>query len=356
MEQENKFIDENREQKSELLIRFMNQAKNIEAFQGKKIEEIFGNEENKREFINSLELENLVDLLNGTNGILRGKPREEWQMDGERVGVENALETYLPPRPEDKEELLNNVLQSAKRMNTNNRDIKDLALLVSSSINSLHLYLDANGRTSRLTYLLLTEKYENLADNESLEKVLGKSGREEVDVNPHFIQVEIENLIREELGVKNNKINDKNIMMLWSEDPRIHYKWSDLKFNKNIDHRQANLITKLLEKDSRNMFFAFFKYYKEHPDQIGEYLKEFPQRTNILVDKFVKDIKPEQLNEIINNYRESKKDFVNKLIDSIENPDKEEYQIKKHGNTTSIKDYFKKKIEEEKEKWKEFAN
>lgn len=356
-EQENKFINNDREIRSEVFVRFLNQAKNIEAFQGKKIEEVFANEESKRKFINSLELDELIDLLNGTNGILRGKPKEKWEMDGERVGLESAFfgAEYLPPRPEDKKELLNNVLQAVKRMNSYNRDMKDLGLLTSASINSLHLYLDANGRTSRLAYLLLTEKYKDLVNNKLLEKVLGEYGREEVDINPYFIQVEIEDLIEKELGIKDDKVNDKNIMGLWSEDPKIHYKWSELEFNENIDKKQANLVGQLLEKDYINMFYSFFKYYKEHSSQMDEYLKVFPQRTRILVDKFVKGIKPKELNEIINNYREFKKDFVNKLIDVIENSDKEEYQIENGNQKISIKDYFEKRIKEEREKWEEMG-
>jgi len=348
IEQENKFINNGREARGKTLVRFLNQAENIDVFQGKKIEEIFNDEESKREFFDSLKIDGLADLLNGTNGILRGKPKENWEMDGEGVGLESKFfgAKYLPPRPEDKKELLNNVLQAVKRMNLTGRDIKDLALLTASSINALHLYLDANGRTSRLVYLLLTEKHEDLADSKSLEKVLGEYGREEVDINPYFIQVEIEDLIGKELGLNNTEINNKNIMGLWSEDPKIHHKWSNLEFNEDVDKKQANLVKQLLEKDYKNMFYSFFKYYKEHSWQMNKYLKEFPHRTNILVDKFFKNIEHEELDEIVNNYRELKKNFINKLIDVIENSDKEEYQIKDGEQKISIENYFRKKIKE----------
>ena len=41
-------------------------------------------------------------------------------------------------------------------MNREGREFKDIALLISSSINAIHPYLDANGRMSRVIYVLLT--------------------------------------------------------------------------------------------------------------------------------------------------------------------------------------------------------
>ncbi len=346
---------ENRTERGKVLISFLNRAKNIDALHGQKMNQIFNDEEKKRGFINSLDVDSLIELLNGINGILQDKPKDQWQIDGDRVGLESALlgTEYLPPRSEDKTELLNNVLLAIKRMNKSNRDLKDLALLVSSSINALHLYSDGNGRTSRLVYSLLTEEYNNLAKDKILEQVLDRYGRDVIDVNPHFIQDFIEELIKEKNGF-NKEIGGKKIVGVWSVNLAA-WKLPTAKINHNIGEEKVNLFKQLLRHDHTFMFYAFFKFYKNHTAEMGQYLKEYPGWFRILIDNFLENIKPEQFDEIINNYRNFKKDYVNTLVDIVENPNKEEYQIQDGQNDAgqiSLKNYFERRIKEEIGKWK----
>lgn len=65
-----------RQKRSEVLLRFLNAAENIEPFRDKKFAEIFSDEEHKRAFISSLKMEEFTELLNGVNGILRGKKKK----------------------------------------------------------------------------------------------------------------------------------------------------------------------------------------------------------------------------------------------------------------------------------------
>ena len=341
--------DVEREPQADLLLRFVERAEEIHAFNGKKFSEVFRNETTKREFLDGLSSEEFIELLNGTNGILRDKPKDEWIMDGENVELAGFIEEILPPRPEDKEDLIRETLQAVKRMNKNDRSLKDIALLASASINAIHPYLDANGRESRLLYVLLTENY-GPELQKKMKIILDEKGRDEIDINPGFIGAEIDTLIEEELGLKNSEINKQNIRGLWSEDPRIHRGWDQLSFPDQIKTDDANLFKHLIQKDERFVFYSIFKYGNDHPDYTQEYLKVFPERSNILVDKMCQDMEPEQFQEIMNNYREFKKDHVQKLVDCIENPEKEEYRVEGQEGMTTLKDLFEERIEEEKER------
>jgi hypothetical protein len=330
----------NREKKSEVLLRFLNSAKNIESFHGKKIEDIFSTEEDKRGFIDNLQNNEFTELLNGVNGILRGKNKDDWNMDGEAVGLESALlgTAYAPPRQEDKLELFAKTLTSAKEMNKEKRSLEDIALLVSSSLNAIHPYIDANGRTSRLIYLLLTNNFEK-KNQEELRQILGEYGRDKLDIDPGLIQWELESLIDKEIGIKNPEINTDKITNLFG--------WKNkLRFNEEILEEDKNLFGELLNKDSHYLFLSVFKYLQNNKGDKEKCLRKFPERSAILVDLLSKNLNQEGLSQILENYRELKKEYVEKLIDCIEHPEKEEYQIEDEGKKISLKNYYEIKIKE----------
>ncbi|MDP2789500.1 MAG: Fic family protein, partial [bacterium] len=157
-----------------------------------------------------------AELLDGVNGILRGKKKDEWGMDGETVALEGMMVGvgYVPPRQEDKSELLAKVLTSAKEMSRDGKNLKDIALLISSSLNAIHPYLDANGRTSRLIYTLLTKDFNDETKAE-LQGALGRDGRDKLDIDPGLIQHEINDLIEQEIGVRDTEINTDKITNLF---------------------------------------------------------------------------------------------------------------------------------------------
>jgi len=207
-----------REKKSEFLLRFFRSTENIESFHGRKMEDIFSNEEEKRAFLENLQEAEFVEFLDGVNGILRGKKKDEWGMDGETVVLKGVMVgvDYVPPRQEDKPELLAKVLASAKQMNRDGKNLQDIALLVSSSLNAIHPYLDGNGRTSRLIHTLLTEDF-NDETKAKLQGVLGRDGRDKLDINPGLIQCEINDLIEQEVGTRDTEINTDKITNLFGE-------------------------------------------------------------------------------------------------------------------------------------------
>lgn len=344
-ENPNQDASENREQRAEVLLRFLNIAENIEPLRGQKFENVFSDEEHKREFVENLSAEEFSQLLNGLNGILRNKKKEDWEMDGETVALESIFmgTGYVPPRQEEKPELLTEVLETAKTMNREGRKIEDIALLISSSLNAVHPYLDANGRTSRMIYLLLTKNLDNEGKNE-LRAALSENGRDKVNIDPGLIQGELTDLIKNELGINSTQILPETVIGLWREN-----RGEELDFRGDIDENQKKLFSELLKKDDEYFFFAV-KQYLDSNTETGKYVKKFPRWSRVLVDDLAKDLSSEGVDQILTNYRNFKKEYVEKLIGCIANPNNEEYQLEIDGQKIPLKTYFENRIKKEQEK------
>ena len=346
-----------REQRADALLRFLDDEENIEFLHNKKFEEIFANETSKRDFIDNLETEEFIELLNTFNGILRNKKKEDWKMDGETVEVGGNVFTgieYIAPRHEDKPELLAKVLSVAKEMNQNERDLKDIALLISSSINAIHSYADGNGRTSRLIYSLFTQDFDDEIKME-LKEILSEYGNEKININPASVGRKIDNLIKSEVGLKDPFTNKDEIARFGRDYKRRGRK--NIEFNQEISEADKKSFFNLLDRDEDYFFYSVIKYLQDNPEIDKEkYLKKIPDdpnnTTEIPIGDLSKNLKQEQLSQIFQNYRYLKKEKVKKLIDCIANPDKEEYQIEIKGQKISMKDYFESEIKEEQERWK----
>ncbi len=336
---------ENRDRQADVLLRFLDVAKNIEPLHGQKFETVFSDEEHKREFLNNLTAEEFTELLNGVNGILRAKNKEEWGMDGENVVMEAPFigTAYVPPRQEDKVGLLAEALNSAKEMNKSGRGLKDIALLISSSLNAIHPFVDANGRTSRLIYLLLTKDFNDETISE-IEQSLSLYGRDKVDVNPHIIQSKIVDIIERRIGIKNLEKNPDNVVNLNSNG-------QDLLgcFNDGIAETDKKLLIDTFETDSPEFFLSVFKYLQTQEDK-DKYIVKKKHWASISFDELIGDLKQEDVSQILQNYRNIKKEYVEIMIDCIAHPDKEEYQIEHDGQRVSLKDYFETIIREKAEK------
>jgi len=331
-----------REKRSEVLLRFLRSAENIEPLHGRKMEDIFSSEEEKRAFLENLQETEFAELLDGVNGILRGKKKDEWGMDGETVALEGMMVGvgYVPPRQEDKPELLAKVLASAKQMSRDGKSLEDIALLVSSSLNAVHPYLDANGRTSRLIHTLLTKDFNDETKAE-LQGVLGRDGRDKLDIDPGLIQHEINDLIEKEVGARDSEINTDKITNLFGSK-------RDFQFSAEISEEDQKLFGELLDKDDRYLFLSVFQYLQQQGDK-EKYLRKFPERTAVPIELLSRNLTQEGLSQILQTYKELKKKYVETLIDSIAHPENEKYQIEHEGQKTSLKDYFELRMKEKAE-------
>lgn len=338
---------EHREKRADVLLRFVGTSENIEPFHGQKLETIFSDEEHRREFINNLGAEEFTQLLEGLNGILRNKKKEDWKMDGQDVGVGGHIFTgleYISPRREDKPELLDKLLSSVKRMNEEGKNLKDIALAVSATINAIHPFLDGNGRTSRFIYSILTEGF----NKEQIKKILSKSATfdgTEININPGLIKTKIDDLVENEVGINNPEINPDRITNLFSELTK-----KEMEFGQEIKEQDKKLFLELSSKDSKYLFWAVFEFLCDNPGLNKEkFIKKFPNRSAILTDILVGDLNQEQLSQILQNYRNLKKKYVEKLLGSIANPDDDEYQIDEDGQKIPLKTYFENRIKDEQE-------
>lgn len=343
---QNQDATENRERRADVLLRFVDTAENIEPFHGQKLETIFSDEEHRREFLKNLSTEEFTQLLEGLNGILRDKKKEDWKMDGQDVGVGGNIFTgleYISPRQEDKPELLDKLLSSVKKMNEEGKDLKDIALAVSATINAIHPFLDGNGRTSRFIYSILTAGF----NKEQIKKILSKSATfdgTEINIDPGLVKTKIDDMVEADLDIANPEINkDKILGMRMGGD--------ELKFAEEIDEKQKELFINLYDTDKDYLLWGIFKFFQDNPNLDKEqYLKQIEGGSVVLASSLTRNLDQEKLNRILLNYRELKKKYVEKIIGSIANPDKEDYQIEIDGQKIPLKNYFENRIEAEREK------
>lgn len=330
------------------MVRFLDSAKNIEAFQEKKLEEVFENEQSKRDFLADLSREDFVTLISGINGILRGKKKEEWSMDGGAValvpGAQNPDSAVIPPRAEDKPKLFEELHEGMKMMIEGNRDISDIALLLASGINEIHSYGDANGRTSRLIYTLLTENFDDVG-KEKIRDVLGEYGSFHVDINPGFIGSERDDVIHREIGVDDLVRNPENVTNLFRNS------WEDMKFRDGVTDDMKEFF-KDIREDSIHRFYAAFQLISKLPNK-NSFLKAYDGRSVILVEQLASELDKDQMSELVEGYWFLKKRKAEVLIDCIVHPDKLKYQIETEEGSMSLLEYFKLKIKKEQEKNKE---
>lgn len=279
-------------------------------------------------------------MLNCFNGILRNKEEEHWNMDGENVMLKGFVESHIPPDNEDKPELLEKALTAAQNMNQNDRDI---ALLLSSSLNAIHPYNDGNGRTSRLLYTLLTQEF-NQTTKEELKPILDKYGREKIDIDPSIIGWKIDALIREKTGINDYTKNTEKLF-------RTFTGFGEKEFDVSIDEKDKKAFQKLLKNDSSLVLICFFKFFKNNPGYNNrEYIKMIPNdkdnKTYLDIGPLTKELEETDIKEILAIYRDLKKEEVEILIDCIANPYKEDYKMQVDNETISYLDYFKKGIKE----------
>ncbi len=333
-------VEVGRDRRAEAMLRFMRLAEGIEAFDGKTVPEVFANEESVRNMIGELSDSEYVDLISGINGILRGKKSDDWQIDGHDVLLSGFTGVDIPPRFEDKKILLNESWGAVQRMNGQGRPLKDIALLLSSTVNAVHAFNDGNGRTSRMVYTLLSkENWEQR--EEQLRKALSEYGRNETeDIDPSRIFVEIEDLIISKTGANDRSVNVNNVTNLFHDKPS-----SEFEFVKGVDKFDENSYRLACRDDSRTLFAAIFNHFKTKDEgYFQEFRRRYGKREVILADKVAAELSPEALHEIMEEYWRIKRERVEILVDCIENPNK--YEVKKGDDAVTFKELLENRIAE----------
>lgn len=329
------------------MVRFLDTANSIDALRGQKIENILANEESKRAFLENLTEDEFEELVSGINGILLGKDKKDWKIDGEYVFLESLfLGEHTPPQPEDKEPLLVKTFEAMKSMVKQRRSLEDIALLISASINEIHLYKDANGRTSRCVFTLLTEDW-NIETQTKMKEVLGEEGRDVVDISPGHINLDLNRLINEEGGVKDRKKNPENITNTFGWDKEL------LVYQEGIPE-ELKTDFKRVYKDHDIGFPAMLNVLQTKRNY-QRFLQQFGERSVIRVDFLTPELTSELMQKFVDQYWVLKKRHAELLIDCIANPEKPEYQTQKDGEKMSIFEKFKLKIRQNQERNKKLG-
>lgn len=331
--------DYQRDEQSEKLIKFMDKL---------HADEIFANEETKREYLNNLTFDEFKNLLMATNSLLRDIPVKRREIDGKTVFLNGPLEQIYPPEYEDKEPLLQELFTNVQNMNQENRSLEDIGILTSMTINAVHPFNDGNGRTSRLVYQLLVEDYDGKTEQkEELVQVLGEDGRMyKHDISPELLTWELGDLLRKNyLGT--NQL--QNMPMGFSTEKNIGFHDYQEEMNKTLEPNIAldksdcdYLKTFFSRPDSHSAtMYALFKFLKED-EQLDNYLRIYDVgRSRISIDVLSRDLTHEDVEKIKNNYREVRKLEVEILMDIIVHPDN--YSVNQ-GEDRTVLDNLKQEI------------
>lgn len=330
---------------ADTLASLISNAENISALRGKEFSDVFSNEPSIRSFIDGLDETAFVELLNGINGTIQGKDKKDWGMANGSVpitmgeGIRGS--GYTPPPAQDRQMLFAEVLGAMKKMAKDERSLEDIAIMLSSSVNAIHAYSDANGRTSRLLYLLLTQRL-NETTEPIIKQALSEGGRDIIDVSPEKIEHDLLNALAQHVKFK------RPGGTLESER-----KGNDIAFNESIPNElRLELLEMLADRTYGSI--ALHRYLDEKPNA-DKYLKNYPEReakwggqsrilpesNNIMVEELFRDLDEMQSREILSIYRQTKVEMVHLLIDSVVHPDKEEYT---DTSGTTILERFRQKI------------
>lgn len=339
------------------------QAGKLVTFLGRvKADQIFNSVDNKRQFFENLSFEEFRVWLQRVNGLLRDIPLVRRYFDGADVALvpnpalDNALDgltggrpTEYPPRAQDKEDLLKEMFSLSQDMVKKGAAMEDVALLLSAGINAIHLFIDGNGRTSRLVNFLLQSNYSGAPEQiVYLTKLLGENGRLFINVDP---------------GEADHSIWDymyTYALDIHEDDPtKPPYLTkggiTDDELDKLIQEKIPTEIRADFKRhifgDSPFGFFAIYSFFKTK-GALDEVLTPFTRdgqliATSLAQGKVLQYLSPQDAKEILETYWDYKKRSVSILLNALAHP--EAYKIpgrlNKRTKGRTIKEVYLEKID-----------
>lgn len=331
---------ETRDTQSEVLRRLMVSARNVDGLGAETAKEIFNseNEESRRELIETLSGEQYSQLITGVNGVLRGKEKKDWSMDG--VGVTMAghevIGKHIFPRHEDKKEIILKSWDAAQRMNAAGRDLEDIGMLLGSMLVETHPFADGNGRTSRLVYQLAKEGF----SEEKLKAILSEEGREVFDMA--LTKVDIDKLFEKKYGRNSSSVNQYGVHGILPDEELPYGK---LAFPDQSSPETKESIIEAGRNDERIFTAAILRFLNEHQGLPTDgYFKMYGERKVLLVQKLLSSLTTEQVAELEKVYWEMKKAYTEDMIDIFVNPDKPEYKTQQNDREIRLLDHFKQRL------------
>jgi hypothetical protein len=304
---------DHRDYRSNVLLRFLDRSKDLEVLGGKSIEKAFSSEESIRETLEGLSRDEFVGLLTGINGILRGKKSKDWSLDWERVELQGFAETILFPRAKDKPRLLAQLHSAMERMVEDNRNLNDVATLVSTGLVAIHPFGDGNGRTSRFVYEIIAHGTRD-GWQDRVKELLSEDGRWVRDTAPPpSVTNSIKKLV---LGKEDDvTVDGKPVHFLFSDSSP-----SKLPLPEGVDKNDTALFVDAYKNDERLIAAAVRQRLQSH-HTLEKFLRDFPAHKAIDLDTLLPTLNAEDIRTILDNYGVLKARQVELLINSIEHPD-----------------------------------
>jgi len=212
-------------------------------------------------------------------------------------------------------------------------------------INSLHMFNDGNGRTSRIIHLLLSSNNKESFDNE-LKKTLGVDGRYDTeDINPNHVNWEIEKCVLNKHG--------------WYIDPETKKVWGHEKlkggiasaYYPNIDDdsefsKNINKFYKLAESD---FYYLLTSTVEGLSDEKYDLILLKDETKPKIDGKLISPINMQKLEEsdwkkIFDGFYNLQKEHIITLIDIFKNPNN---YTNVYDDSENLRDMFIRKIKEE---------
>ncbi len=313
--------DEARAKTGEKVVSFLEKTKAYE-----KIEDLLNVQKEKISF------EEFKDLIVRLNGIIRDIPISERSFDGAQVHVEGWMDTYKPPRHEDKENLLEKAYNSIGEVENG-----DEKYLIPAVINAVHLFLDGNGRTARLLYQLL-EKHRSKEDFLTVvEKAMRKDGRyETLNVNPGLIASQIEDVLYERYGwnPEHSRIGEFRAGFITMEMEKIPQ-----------DHSSYDILKTLVRESKADAILMITALNEVITKEQSKKILAKDGRISLI--KMSEVLSKDELEEVIEKFWEIKKEYVDILVDIFVHPD--EYKTKIDEKEIRVRDFFVDKVKAETE-------
>lgn len=264
----------------------------------------------REQVIEDMSYEEFRQYLIGVNATLRGKIPEGHTFDSKDMVLAGGLNEYETPEDSDKDELLRDIFET-----THTIEPYDRGLVLALGVNLVHAFGARNGGLSRLTFTLFGDRDTVASTPEALHRILSHDGREELDVSP----IPITSLIGRRML--------ENEAFVGAGSPRLAY--DQQAAEQALENIPSELRTKFIRmlRTSRDDLarLAVFEHIHNNQDTTALYIEpehEGASSITHLYPEVLESLNEEEVQDILERFRQLKKDSVLMMIDSLTHPDK----------------------------------
>lgn len=300
-----------REEQGQKIVEFLSRTNAYEYFQ-----QMIKNPEKIPE-----KFEEFLDFIIRINGIARDIPIAERKPDGENVLLSGMVEDHLVPHQKDKEGLLKLALEKLPEL----KNPEDKSYVLPAVINAVHLFVDGNGRTSRVINILLTPNLTYEEFNEKIRRALGEDGRlKSLNINSGKIDVDIEKIVCEKHGMEFKKGKDWEVIWPKGINRSFYFSLQEVKNPKAIEFMKKR------KSDNAPCFISAYGYLREK-GLLDQIIENSDYASGLSLKKMDMTLSDQDWEKILERYYDFKKECVEVLIDCF--IDTEKYRTLDNNST-----------------------